>query len=63
MIQLIIAFLLSIGFRIVPESQDAVVINDQQGENYGIVITDDVGTRTHMKLEYDKVSNTFKIVQ
>ncbi len=63
MIELIIAFLISLGFNFAPEQTDAVVITEQQGENYGIVITDDVGTRTHMQLIFDKPSNSFSVVQ
>ncbi len=63
MIQLIIAFLLSLGFNFAPEQKDAVTIDKQEGENYGIVITDDVGTRTHMNLIYDKSTNSFKVVE
>ena len=61
MIQLIIAFLISLGFQIKADQSDAVVINQTEGQNYGIVITDDVGTRTHITLVYDEVTKTFKI--
>ncbi len=62
MIQLIIAFLLSIGFNFDPAKADAVSINNQDGENYGIVITDDVGTKSYIKLVYDKASNSFRVL-
>lgn len=61
MLQLIIAFLISIGFHIKPENTEAVQINTQEGANYGIVITDDVGTCTRMNLYYDEPSKTFKV--
>ena len=63
MIQLIIAFLISLGFHLSPEKPDTVSIDQQDGQNYGIVITDDVGTRTHLTLVYDQASNTFKVLQ
>ena len=63
MIQLIIAFLISLGFHLSPEKPETVIINQQEGQNYGIVITDDVGTRTSMTLHYDEISNAFKVIQ
>ena len=63
MIQLIIAFLISLGFHLSPEKPEAVTINSQEGENYGIVITDDVGTRTIMTIHYDEASRAFKVIQ
>ena len=61
MIQLIIAFLISLGFHLSPEKTDSVIISNQEGSNYGIVITDDVGTKSYLKLVYDEASNTFKL--
>ena len=63
MIQLIIAFLISLGFHLNPEKPDAVAVSQQEGENYGIVITDDVGTKTRMTLHYDVASGAFKVIQ
>ncbi len=63
MIQLIIAFLISLGFHLNPDNTGAVTISQQEGQCYGIVITDDVGTRSYMKLVYDEPSGTFKVAQ
>ena len=34
MIQLIIAFLISLGFHLSPEKPEAVIINQQEGQKY-----------------------------
>ena len=60
MIQLIIAFLISIGFNIGPDNTDAVTVTEQGNENYGIVITDDVGTVSKITLIYDEATGTFE---
>ena len=61
MIQLIITFLISLGFNISPGNTDAVTVTEQGNENYGIVITDDVGTVTKVTLIYDPKTGTFTV--
>ena len=61
MIQLIIAFLISIGFNIAPDNESAVTITEQGHENYGIVITDDVGTVSKMTLTYNPKTGAFTV--
>ena len=59
MIQLIITFLISLGFNI--ESQNNITVNTHHGDSYGVVITDDFGTKSYITLVYDEVTRTFKV--
>ena len=59
MIQLIITFLISLGFNI--ESQNDITVNSHQEDSYGVVITDDFGTKSYITLVYDEVTKTFKV--
>ena len=56
MIELVIAFLLSIGF-ITPDTNVTVI--DQGDTTYGIVVTDDVQQRA--TVHYDKLTESFWI--
>ena len=61
MIQLIITFLISVGFNLNSGASASAVIDHQDGANYGIVITDDVGTKSYVKLVYDQATNSFRV--
>lgn len=63
MLQLIISFLISLGFQLPSDNADTVIINEQNGAEYGIVITDDVGTKSYLTITYDQASGVFKVVQ
>lgn len=61
MIQLIITFLISIGFNLESQNPNAGYVNSHNDDSYGVVITDDFGTKSYITLVYDEVTRTFKV--
>ena len=62
MIELIIAFLISLGWLTGNPKTDHVIVDDLGGNRYGVVSTDDVGTRSVI-INYDASTGTFKLQQ
>ena len=59
MIQLIIAFLISIGW-LTTSTKQTIEVDNQGNNRYGVVSTDDVGTR-NINVLYNEQSGVFSI--